>query len=54
MRCRGVQGIANAAYLEGFPFPALLRVASYCARGGIRGVSIEVVKEVLERFASAT
>jgi hypothetical protein len=24
-----VQGIANAAYLEGFPFPALLRVAPY-------------------------
>jgi hypothetical protein len=34
-----VQGIANAAYLEGFPFSALLRVAPYCVRGGIRLVS---------------
>ena len=32
-------GVANAAYLEGFPFPALLSVAPYCARGGIRVVS---------------
>jgi hypothetical protein len=40
MRCRGVQGIANAAYLEGIPFPALLRVALYCVPGGIRLVSI--------------
>jgi hypothetical protein len=40
MRCRGVQGIANAAYLEGFPFPALLRVAPYCAPGGVnRGIA---------------
>jgi hypothetical protein len=39
MRCRGVQGIANSAYLEGFPFPALLRVAPYCVRGGVRVVS---------------
>src|SRR5919112_3981119 len=42
MCCRGVQGVANAAYLEGFPFPALLRVAPYCAPGGIRVVSREV------------
>jgi hypothetical protein len=34
-----VQGIANAAYLEGFPFPALLSVAPYCVPGGIRVVS---------------
>ena len=39
MRCRGVQGIANAAYLEGLLFPALLRVAPYCVPGGIRMVS---------------
>src|SRR5215204_1051343 len=39
MRCRGVQGVANAAYLEGFPFPALPPVAPYCAPGGIRMVS---------------
>ena len=29
-------------YLEGFPFPALLRVAPYCVPGGIRVVSIQV------------
>src|SRR5215218_9188011 len=39
MRCRGVQRIANAAYLEEFPFPALLSVAPYCVPGGIRMVS---------------
>ena len=39
MRCRGVQWDANAAHLEGFPFPALLRVAPYCVPGGIRLVS---------------
>jgi hypothetical protein len=39
MRCRSVQGCANPAYLEGFPFPALLRVAPYCVPGGIRVVS---------------
>jgi hypothetical protein len=39
MRCRGVQGVANAAYLEGFPFPALLSVAPYCALSGVRVVS---------------
>src|SRR5918998_6753912 len=37
-----LQEVANAAYFEGFPFPALLRVAPYCARGGIRVVSIAV------------
>jgi hypothetical protein len=36
-----VQGVADAAYLEGFPFPALLHIAPYCAPGGIRVVSIE-------------
>jgi hypothetical protein len=39
MRCRGVQGVANAAYLEGFPFPALPSGARYCVRGGVRVVS---------------
>src|SRR5215208_7637993 len=39
MCCRGVQRLANPAYLEGFPFPALLRVAPYCVLGGIRVVS---------------
>ena len=37
-----MQEIANPAYLEGFPFPALLRVAPYCVPGGIRVVSGEV------------
>jgi hypothetical protein len=36
---QGVHGIANAAYLEGFPFSGLLRVAPYCVPGGIRMVS---------------
>jgi hypothetical protein len=36
-----VQRIANPAYLKGFPFPALLSVAPYCAPGGIRVVSME-------------
>src|SRR5215203_5915191 len=39
MCCRGLQRLANTAYLEGFPFPALLRVAPYCVPGGIRMVS---------------
>jgi hypothetical protein len=39
MRCRGVQEIANAAYSEGFPFPALLSVAQYCVPDGVKGVS---------------
>src|SRR5918992_1079425 len=39
MRCRGLLRLANPAYLEGFPFPALLSVAPYCVPGGIRVVS---------------
>ena len=39
MCCRGVQGIANPAYLGGFLFSCLLRVAPYCVPGGIRVVS---------------
>ena len=42
MCCTGVQRIAIAAYLEGFPFSALLRVAPYCVGGGIRVVSTMV------------
>jgi hypothetical protein len=34
-----VQGVANAAYLEGFLFSGLLGVAPYCVPGGIRVVS---------------
>jgi hypothetical protein len=34
-----LQELANPAYLEGFPFPALLSVAPYCVPGGIRVVS---------------
>jgi hypothetical protein len=37
---QALQGTANAAYIEGFPFPALPHVAPYCAPGGIRVVSI--------------
>ena len=39
MITQALQGIANAAYLEGFPFPALLRVAPYCVPGGVKVVS---------------
>jgi hypothetical protein len=38
-----LHGIANAAYLEAFPFPALLRVAPYCVPGGVRLVSTEAL-----------
>jgi hypothetical protein len=37
-----MQGIANAAFLSGFLCPSLPCVAPYCARGGIRVVSITV------------
>src|SRR5918998_5653362 len=40
MRCKGVQKVAKPAYLEGFPFPALLRVAPYRVPDGIRVVSV--------------
>ena len=39
MRCRDMQGVANAAYLRRFLFSALHSVAPYCARGGVRVVS---------------
>jgi hypothetical protein len=39
MRCRGMRGVANAAYLEGFLSPVLPSVAPYCVPGGIRVVS---------------
>ncbi len=38
-RCRGLQGFANPVNLSRFLFSALLGVAPYCARGGIRVVS---------------
>ena len=39
MRCRGLHGLANLAYLSGFPFSGLPSIAAYCARGGVRVVS---------------
>jgi hypothetical protein len=42
MRCRDVQGVANAAYLSLFLFAALSRVAPYCVRGGVKVVSLLV------------
>jgi hypothetical protein len=36
-----LQGFANHAYLSRFLFSALLGVAPYCVRGGIRVVSTE-------------
>ena len=41
-RCRGLHEVANPPYLSLFHFSTLLRVAPYCARSGIRVVSIEV------------
>jgi hypothetical protein len=40
MRCSGVQGIANAAFLGWFLFSGLHTVAPYCVPAGIRMVSI--------------
>jgi len=34
--CRGLPRVAKPAYLSRFLFYALLRVAGYCARGGVR------------------
>src|SRR5215208_4165827 len=39
MRCRGVQRVANAAFLRHFLCSGLLRVAPYCVPDGIRVVS---------------
>jgi hypothetical protein len=39
MRCRGLLGVANAAYLRGFLVSALPSVAPYCVPGGVRVVS---------------
>jgi hypothetical protein len=36
MCCRGVQGLANPAYLGDFLCSGLLRVAPYCVPSGIR------------------
>src|SRR5215218_2629376 len=46
--CRGVQGIALAAYLRRFFFSALLGVAPYCVPGGVR-----VVSQGLQWYAGA-
>jgi hypothetical protein len=39
MRCRDLHTVAKVAFLEGFPFSELQRVAPYCVPGGIRVVS---------------
>ena|SRR5215207_4955563 len=39
LRCRGLHGSANPAYLSRFITSALHYVAPHCARGGIRAVS---------------
>jgi len=39
MCCRDVQRLAIPAFLSGLLFSGLLRVAPYCAPGGIRVVS---------------
>src|SRR5215210_1359369 len=40
MCCRGLHEVANPAYTGGFLCSGMLRVAPYCARGGVRVVSI--------------
>lgn len=42
MRCGGLHEVANTAYLKGFFFYDLHRVARYCVRGGVKVVSIGV------------
>ena len=39
---RDLQGVANSAFVSRFPFSALLRIAPYCAAGGVRVVSLSV------------
>jgi hypothetical protein len=39
MRCRGVQVVAESAFLGRFLFSGLQSVAPYCVRGGVRVVS---------------
>ena len=43
MRCRGLHGVANTAYLGGFLCSGLPRVAQYCAPGGVRVVSMQTL-----------
>jgi hypothetical protein len=40
MRCWGLHGLANPAWINRFPFYALPCVATYCVPGGVRVVSI--------------
>src|SRR5215211_4893959 len=54
MRCRGLPGVANPAFLGGFLFSGLLRVAPYCAPGGIRVVSISPPRPQPHFLALAT
>lgn len=42
MCCGGLHGVANTAYISGFLFPGLHRVAPYCVRGGVKVVSCGV------------
>jgi hypothetical protein len=44
-----LQRLANPAYLGGFLFSGLLRVAPYCVPGGIRVVSREVRRQWITR-----
>ena len=39
MRCRGLHGLANTAFLKGFLFSELPSIAPHCVPGGIRVVS---------------
>src|SRR5215208_6536243 len=46
---QGLHRFANPAYLGGFLFSGLLRVAPYCAPGGIRLVSGRATRKVRQQ-----
>ena len=47
-----MQGIANPAFLRGFPFYALPSIAPYCTPGGVRVVSNTVAPRTCETSPS--
>jgi hypothetical protein len=46
-----LHGFANPAFLSGFLFSGLLRVALYCARGGVRVVSNTVAPRTCDKIS---
>jgi hypothetical protein len=53
MRCRGLHGLANTAYLSGFLFSGLPSVALYCVPSGVKVVSGEQVVKYSAFYKSA-